>query len=102
MEQVLSVENLSVSFDTKDGIVQAVRDISLQVNKGETLAVVGESGCGKSVFCRSVLKLLPDTAKITGKILIKTHCMLFRPSQLSALRQQILFIICNRFLTIAF
>lgn len=73
MEQLLSVENLSVSFSTKDGIVHAVRDISLHVNKGETLAIVGESGSGKSVFCRSILKLLPDTASITGKILLKTH-----------------------------
>lgn len=69
MEQLLSIENLSVSFDTKNGIVHAVREISLQVNKGETLAIVGESGCGKSVLCRSVLKMLPDNAKITGKIL---------------------------------
>lgn len=73
MEQLLSIENLSVSFDTKDGIIHAVRDISLQVNKGETLAIVGESGSGKSVSCRSILKLLPDNAKITGKILIRNQ-----------------------------
>lgn len=69
MEQLLSIENLSVSFDTKDGIIHAVRDISLHINKGETLAIVGESGSGKSVFCRSVLKILPENAKIGGKIL---------------------------------
>ncbi len=69
MEHLLSIENLSVSFETKDGIVHAVRDVSLHINKGETLAIVGESGCGKSVFCRSILKMLPEHAKITGKIL---------------------------------
>lgn len=69
MEQLLSIENLSVSFDTKDGTVHAVRDVSLHVNKGETLAIVGESGCGKSVLCRSVLKILPEHAQISGKIL---------------------------------
>lgn len=69
MEQLLSIENLSVSFDTKDGTVHAARDISLQINKGETLAIVGESGCGKSVLCRSLLKILPENAQITGKIL---------------------------------
>ena len=73
MEHLLSIENLSVSFDTKDGIVHAVRDVSLQINKGETLAIVGESGCGKSVFCRSILKMLPENADIRGKILTKIH-----------------------------
>jgi peptide/nickel transport system ATP-binding protein len=67
----LELRNLSVSFDAPEGEVQAVRDVSLSLNAGETLAVVGESGCGKTVLCQSVMKLLPKTAKIKqGRILI--------------------------------
>ena len=61
---ILELRNLSVSFDTPEGEVEAVRDVSLSLNGGETLAVVGESGCGKTVMCQSVMKLLPKTAKI--------------------------------------
>jgi peptide/nickel transport system ATP-binding protein len=61
---VLELRNLSVSFDTPEGEVEAVRDVSLSLNGGETLAVVGESGCGKTVMCQSVMKLLPKNAKI--------------------------------------
>ena len=48
-ERVLTVDNLEVSFHTYAGEVRAVRDISFHVNQGETLAFVGESGCGKTV-----------------------------------------------------
>lgn len=69
MKQLLSIKNLSVSFTTNAGTVHAVRDISLNINEGETLAIVGESGCGKSVLCRSVMRILPDNANIQGQIL---------------------------------
>ncbi|MCU6396815.1 ATP-binding cassette domain-containing protein, partial [Enterobacter quasiroggenkampii] len=49
MEKILDVKDLRVSFHTYAGEVQAVRGISFHLNKGETLAVVGESGCGKTV-----------------------------------------------------
>ena len=65
-ENVLEVRNLSVSFDTYAGKVQAVRDISFELKKGETLALVGESGCGKSVTCRSIMGLLAKNAKVEG------------------------------------
>ncbi|MDR1376547.1 MAG: ABC transporter ATP-binding protein [Synergistaceae bacterium] len=61
---ILELRNLSVSFDTPEGEVEAVRDVSLSLDGGETLAVVGESGCGKTVMCQSVMKLLPKTARI--------------------------------------
>lgn len=64
MEHVLEVKNLSVSFDSPAGEVQAVRDVSFSLKKGEVLAIVGESGCGKSVLCKSIMKLLPASARI--------------------------------------
>lgn len=53
-----------MSFDTAQGEVQAVRDVSLTLASGEVLAIVGESGCGKSALLRCIMKLLPDTARI--------------------------------------
>ena len=70
MNELLKTEHLSVSFFTDAGEVEAVRDVSFTVRKGEVLAIVGESGCGKSALCKSIMKLLPKTAKIkSGKIL---------------------------------
>jgi oligopeptide transport system ATP-binding protein len=57
---ILEVHNLSVSFDTYAGEVQAVRNVSFDVKNGELVSIVGESGCGKSVTVQSVIKLLPD------------------------------------------
>ena len=59
MEKVLDVKNLAVSFKTFFGEVEAVRDISFTVNRAETVAIVGESGCGKSVTANSIMQLLP-------------------------------------------
>ena len=71
MAALLEVKNLSVSFDTAAGEVQAVRDVSFSLSGGEVLAIVGESGCGKSVLCRSIMKLLPDNARMkSGQILL--------------------------------
>ena len=64
MADLLEIDHLSVSFDTPQGEVQAVRDVSFSLKEGEVLAIVGESGCGKSVLCKSIMKLLPGTAKI--------------------------------------
>lgn len=66
MQPILQLENLSVSFDTPEGEIQAVRNVSLTLNPGEILAVVGESGCGKTVMGKAVMKLLPKNAGITG------------------------------------
>ncbi|MDR3086050.1 MAG: ABC transporter ATP-binding protein [Christensenellaceae bacterium] len=60
MERVLTIEDLYVSFDTYAGEVKAVRGVSLHVDKGEVLAIVGESGCGKSVTAQSVMRLNPE------------------------------------------
>ena len=70
-KNVLEVKNLSVSFHSTAGEIQAVRDVSFSLKKGEVLAIVGESGCGKSVLCKSIMKLLPGSAQIkSGKILL--------------------------------
>ena len=69
-ERVLDMENLHVSFDTYAGEVKAVRGVTLHVDEGETVGVVGESGCGKSVSMLSVLHLLPDYAKISADKMI--------------------------------
>ena len=70
MAELLEIKNLSVSFDTPQGELQAVRDVSLSLRAGEVLAIVGESGCGKSVLCKTVMKLLPDNARVkSGTIL---------------------------------
>lgn len=71
MSDILKVKNLSVCFDTPDGQVQAVRDVSFSLRQGEVLAIVGESGCGKSVLCKTIMKLLPRTGHITsGTIMV--------------------------------
>lgn len=58
-EKILEVKDLHVSFDTYAGEVQAVRGVSFYLNKAESIAIVGESGCGKSVTAQSVMKLIP-------------------------------------------
>ena len=65
-ERVLSVENLSVAFRTETGDAQAVRGITFHLEKGEALALVGESGCGKSATAKALMGLLPANAKATG------------------------------------
>ncbi|AIG26074.1 ABC transporter ATP-binding protein [Brevibacillus sp. 7WMA2] len=59
MERILEVKDLHVSFHTYAGEVKAVRGVNFHVNKGEAVAIVGESGCGKSVTAQSLMKLIP-------------------------------------------
>jgi len=66
---ILSVNDLSVSFKTHDGLVQAVSHLSYEVRRGQTLAIVGESGSGKSVSSLAVMGLLgSDNANVTGEV----------------------------------
>ena len=60
MAKLLEIENLHTQFFTSAGVVRAVDGISYDVNEGETIAVVGKSGCGKSVSALSILRLIPD------------------------------------------
>ncbi|MDQ0731591.1 ABC transporter ATP-binding protein [Arthrobacter sp. B1I2] len=67
---VLDVDHLKVTFATDGGDVHAVKDVSLEVRKGEVLAIVGESGSGKTVTAKTILGLLPETATSSGTVLI--------------------------------
>ncbi|MGE0154202.1 MAG: ABC transporter ATP-binding protein [Reyranellaceae bacterium] len=80
---LLSVRNLSVAF----GSMAAVTDFSFDVREGETLAIVGESGCGKSTTALSILQLLPPHASCTGEILFESDDILrMKKRELRALR----------------
>lgn len=67
-EPLLSVHQLKAHFQSEDGLVKAVDGINFDVYQGETVCIVGESGCGKSVTAMSIMGLLPDTSKVEGEI----------------------------------
>ncbi|MCE1165635.1 MAG: ABC transporter ATP-binding protein [Bacteroidetes bacterium] len=71
MNEILEIKNLKTYFHTDDGTAKAVDDVSLKLFKGETLGIVGESGCGKSVTVLSILRLLPEGTGVIegGKII---------------------------------
>ena len=66
MAPLLQIENLKVKYHTRDGILTAIRDVSFQVDPGEIVGVVGESGCGKSTIAATVMRLLPPNGEIAG------------------------------------
>lgn len=64
--KILEVKNLKVSFKSDEGIVHAIRGVSFDLYKGETLCIVGESGCGKSTVCKTLMGILANEAVIDG------------------------------------
>jgi len=65
MTGTLSVDRLSVQYDTREGVLRALREVSLVVPAGQIVGVVGESGCGKSTLINALLQLLPENARIS-------------------------------------
>ena len=82
-ETLLKVDNLSTWFYTDDGIVKAVNDVSFSLNKGHTLGIVGESGCGKSITSLSVMRLVdsPPGKIVGGKIIFKGEDLLAKSEE---------------------
>ena len=66
---LIEIKNLSVTFPSEAGIVQAVRDVSLDIRAGEVLGIVGESGSGKTVTSLAAIGLLPDSATVSGSVM---------------------------------
>lgn len=83
MSKLLEVKNLRTYFYTDDGVAKAVDDVSFALDKGETLGLVGESGCGKSVSALSVMRLIPDPPGkiVSGEILFKGKDILKVPEK---------------------
>ncbi|HLR81368.1 MAG TPA: ABC transporter ATP-binding protein [Bacillota bacterium] len=83
MKKILEVNDLHVTFTTYGGTVKAVRGVDFHLQKGETLAIVGESGCGKSVTANAIMRLIPDPP---GKI--SAGSILFKGRDLTKLSEQ--------------
>lgn len=98
MEHLLEVEDLHVSFKTYAGVVKAVQGVNFVVREGETIGIVGESGCGKSVTAKSIMKLLPSppasyergSIRLNGKELLEANekeMQMIRGNQMSMIFQ---------------
>jgi oligopeptide transport system ATP-binding protein len=89
-EKILEVKDLKVSFHTYSGEVQAVRGVTFDLHKGEALAIVGESGCGKSVTAQTIMRLLPTPPSVIkgGSILFegKTEITKLTDKEMEAIR----------------
>lgn len=75
VEPILQVKNLSIGFP-RHGDVHVVDNVSFDVRPGQCMALVGESGCGKSITTKTIMNLLPDSARITGEVLYKGQDLL--------------------------
>ena len=80
---ILTVEDLSVAFDTEQGLLHAVEKVDLTLTKGRTLGVVGESGCGKSVTALAIMRLLPKpSGRVTsGRVYLGGQDLLALPAE---------------------
>src|SRR3954451_17936373 len=91
MAPVLEVNNLSTVFHTRRGLVRAVQDVSFSVQPGETLAIVGESGCGKTITALSLMRLVPippgeitsGSVKVAGTDLLRVDETTMRKMRVS-------------------
>src|SRR5437764_3448975 len=78
---LLDVRGLNIGFDTSRGLIRPVRDVSLTIYPGQTVALVGESGCGKSVTSLSILRLIPSPPGkvISGQVMLEGRDLLTLP-----------------------
>lgn len=87
--KILEIQALNVLFNTPIGNVYAVNNASFTLNNNETVALVGETGCGKSVIANTIMRLLPQNAKVSGRILYKDKDILKASEvELEKIRQQ--------------
>ena len=87
LDDTLTLEQLSVSFSTDDGVLPAVHAVSLSLPPAGITCLVGESGCGKSLTARAILHLLPENAHISGRILFRGRDLrTMTPEEMRALR----------------
>jgi oligopeptide/dipeptide ABC transporter ATP-binding protein len=73
-DKLLEIDNLHTHFQLEEGVVQAVNGVSLDIYPGETVGIVGESGCGKSVLARSILRIVPPPGQI-----VEGHVTYYQP-----------------------
>jgi peptide/nickel transport system ATP-binding protein len=86
-DPVLDVRNLSVRYETADGPVAAVRDVTLRIARGEILGVVGESGCGKSSLAFAIMGYLGPSGRVSGEVRLEGENLLaMDPGRLRAIR----------------
>src|SRR5437016_12449977 len=80
---LLDARGLNIGFDTNRGLIQPVRDVSLTIYPGQTVALVGESGCGKSVTALSILRLIPSPPGkvLAGQVLLEGRELLALPAR---------------------
>ena len=84
---LLSVSDLYVSYRIQSGDVPAVRGVSFDIDKGEVLGLAGESGCGKSTIAGAIMRLLPESTKVTGQVMLNgDDVLLMKPGKLRAVR----------------
>ena len=80
---LIEVEDLGVTLNTSRGAAQAVRKVSFSLRRGETLGLVGESGCGKTVTALALMGLLPDSAVISGSVRLDGNELVRRMKEFS-------------------
>jgi oligopeptide transport system ATP-binding protein len=84
---LLKVSNLDVRFDTREGVVKAVNGMDFEIREGETLAIVGESGAGKSQLVLSFMGLLAENGRVSGEALFRDKDLLrMKPKELNGIR----------------
>ena len=79
MGVLLEIKDLYVDFKTERGLVKAIDGVTLEVKEGEVLALIGETGCGKSTVSKAIMRLLPKNATVRGKVIYKGKNLLELP-----------------------